>query len=220
MTGLVGKVATLGLAGGLVSPLVLTNPKTEKGEKVRNLAVTTAGTAAITGLTLATKDFVARNPQTVEKVALKAGTFMEKAMKFVADKAPKVIDKIKTTKVGNKVLGVVSKVAKKAGEVIGKNANLKNVVQKVVDAVKNFGKMPTAQKGKVGLIVAGVTLLAAGALNLIKNHYKKEGAIEQKYDTLREDYERMLASNPIMDGRTGKPISFDDYCKAAQTYVR
>ena len=220
MTSLVGKIATVGLTGGLVAPLVLANPKTEKSDKVRNSAQTAVGVAALTGLTLATKDIVTRNPETVAKIATKTGTFIEKAIKFVAEKAPKVLDMVKTTKVGNKVLEVVSKVAKKAGEVIGKNANLKNVVQKVVDAVKNFGKMSTAKKGKVGLIAAGVALLTAGALNLIKNHYKKEGAIEQKYETLRADYERMLTLNPIMDARTGEPISFEDYCKAAQTYLK
>ncbi len=219
MAGLVGKVGTAGLVG-VASAIALRRTNTEGGEKRVNNFSTAAGLGALGGLAYAGKVLVKKNPQVVEKAALKTGTFIEKAIKFVADKAPIVLNKIKSNKFGKKALDVAAKVTKKAVNVVKNNSTLSKLANKATVAIKKFAGMSTAKKGKVGLIAAGVALLATLGLNLVKNHYKKEGAIEQKYDVLRADYEQMLATNPIMNGQTGEPISFDDYCKVAQTYVK
>ncbi len=219
MTGLVGKIGTVGLVG-VVAATAFQKANTEGAEKRKNNLSTALGLGALGGLAYAGKEFVKKNPQVVEKAGLKATSFMQKVVNLASKNATKILEKVNNTKVGNKVLTSISK----AGSVLkGKLANSSlwgKISNKITNFIGKFNGMSAAGKGKFGLITAGVALLAAVGLNLVKNHYKKEGAIEQKYDTLRADYEQMLATNPIMNGQTGEPISFDDYCKVAQTYVK
>ncbi|MBR1461089.1 hypothetical protein IJ596_05605 [bacterium] len=220
MANLVGKMSALGMAGGVVAPLILTNPKTEKGEKVRNNAQTAAGMAALTVLPFAAKEIVSRNPQTAEKVAQKAGTLMEKGIKYVVENTPKVIAKMRKSKMGQKIVNVVAKAGLKVLDLFEKNPKIGNAAEKVVNALEKFSKSSTATKGKIGLIAVGAAALLAGVNKLFKNYYKNEGKIEQKYEDLRAKYERWVKVAPIMDAQTGKPISFEQFCVMAQTYVK
>jgi hypothetical protein len=62
--------------------------------------------------------------------------------------------------------------------------------------------------------------LTTAAVKLFKNHYKTEGAIEQKYDDLRDKYNRMAKTCPIKNARTGEVISFGDFCEMTQTRLK
>ena len=224
MANLVGKMSALGMAGGVVAPLILTNPKTEKGEKVRNTAKTATGMAAIIATPFAVQGFVSRKPEVAEKVAAKAGTLIEKGLKYLADKTPVVVNKIKTSKVGKKALEVLDKPGRKVvgalKDALKKSPKAEGIVDKVVKAFKEFPSLPAVKKGRVGIAVAGVALLATAAAKLLKNYYKNEGKIEQKYEDLRAKYERWVKVSPIMDAKTGEPISFEQFCVMAQSPLK
>ena len=188
----IGKLATYGLMGGVVTATVV-KPKTKAGEHLQNKAGTALGLGLLATTPYLAKQAVKANPKLAEKVAFKTGTFIEKAAKYVAEKAPKVVAKIKGTSVGEKALKglktFVKNVAKKTGKFLNSNPKYKiavrNVVKKVANGIEKFAKAPTAAKGKYALIAGGVALLAYTALKGITNYYKKEGAIDQKYADMK-----------------------------------
>ena len=222
MNSMVGKIATYGTLGVIPGMVVLSNPKTEKGEKVKNRVTSTAGLVALGVTPSMVKDIVARKPELAGKVYAKTGTLLEKAGEYVAKKAPVVFKKIRSTKVGKKVTNKIIKGMINVLEKWEQNPSMRSakIADKVANALEKFAKMPTAQKGKVGLIVAGIALLTTAAVKLFKNHYKKEGAIEKKYDDLEVKYNRMVEAFPIKNARTGEVISFEEYCKMVQTPLK
>jgi hypothetical protein len=60
------------------------------------------------------------------------------------------------------------------------------------NGLKTFAKSSTAKKGAIGLVAAGVALLAYAGIKTITNYYKKEGAIDQKYKDM-EVMDKILA---------------------------
>ena len=188
-----GNVAGYGILVGTTAIVAGIKPKTQKGEHLNNKARTAIGLGGVAFLPYAAKKAAKANPVLVDKIALKTGTFIEKAAKYVAKNAPKVVAKIKGTKVGAKVLDGLKtfavKVAKKTGKFLNSNPKYKiavrNVVKKVANGIEKFAKAPTATKGKYALITGGAALLAYTALKGVTNYYKKEGAIDQKYADLK-----------------------------------
>ena len=234
---------SVGSGAALVSSAV-SKPKTQKGEKRLNNISTAAGLGAVTALGIVGKDLLkttkatsfekvgkyiektaeyakkAANSDTVKSVKEHVSIVAENAKstkvgKAVADGISKVINKAKTTKAGKAVTEVLTN----AINTVKSNKILKNAVTKIGEYVNKFTKAPTAAKGKYALIGAGAALLAYGTYKLVANFFKKEGAIDQTYNDLREQYKHMVQYHPITDARTGKPISFDEYCVAVQTKV-
>lgn len=226
----------------------ISQPKTEKGEHKRNVAETTASLAALGVITAATVKGVKNNPKLANKYFTKAGRGIEQGVAYVTNNAPKLVNKIRLSKAfqnvtiaANNVLNKVksskitqnitnsnlfnklsSKVTQDAKKLVNTVATkVKPLLNKASNSVTKFNALSTAKKGKFALVAVAAGLLAYAATKGIANYLKKEGAIGQKYDTLRDEYELMLASgHPITDARTGQPISFDDYCKAAQTMLK
>jgi hypothetical protein len=224
----VGKLATMGLVGGTVAGASLVQPKTKNGENLANKFNTALNLGALTATPFLVKELIKANPRTSVKVAQKAGSLIEKGIEYVTklakgDTAKKVVsyvknvlEKVKGTKIGGKVVEKIGSVVKN----IASNASVQKVVTKATQALEKFVQSPTTKKGKIGLIAAGVALLAYAGIKTITKFFKKEGAIDQKYDDLHKQYERMVAIHPIMNAQTGEPISFEDYCKYAQTFVK
>lgn len=239
MISAVGRLATMGLVGGTVAGTAVAKPKTQKGEHNLNKFQTAVGLGALTVTPFIIKEAVKSNPRTAVNVANKAGVAIEKGAKYAVEygkKAAEFVSKnknnkyvesatkvvkdlfntFKNSKIGKEVINVVKESVKK----IASNSTVQKVVVKAEKALKDFAKAPTTKKGKIGLIAAGAALLAYAGLKTITNYYKKEGAIDQKYDDLHKKYERMIAIAPIINAQTGEPISFKDYSKLAQTMVK
>lgn len=239
MISAAGKLATMGLVGGTVAGTAVAKPKTQKGEHNFNKFQTTVRLGALAATPFLIKEAVKANPRGTVKLAQHTGAAIEKGAKYAVEygkKAAEFVSKnknnkyvesatkivkdlfntFKNSKIGKKVINVVKESVKK----IASNSTVKKVVVKAEKALKDFAKAPTTKKGKIGLIAAGAALLAYGGFKIITNFYKKEGAIDQKYDDLHKKYERMLEIDPIINAQTGEPISFKDYSKLAQTMVK
>lgn len=235
MISSVGKLAGMGLVGATVTGASIIQPKTKKGEENLNKFQTAVSLGALTATPYLVKEAVKANPRTTVKIAQATGTAIEKGTEYAVkygkqgldyiakvlktergQKVVSFVNKLKNSKIGNKVVDAVSKVTKK----LASNETVQKVITKASEALKNFASSSTAKKGKIGLIAAGVALLAYAGFKTITNFYKKEGAIEQKYDDLHKKYERMLKIDPITDARTGEPISFYEYCKLAQSMLK
>lgn len=217
----VGKVVGLGTTVGLVGVTALGQPKTKSGEKFQNNMSTLAGLGVLGATPYLVKKGVNALPKEfTTKVVTRTGAGIEKAINYTTTKAPQIATKLKSSKIGTKILDYAGKAVAKVGNLIKGNATLSKIVNKGAQALEKFVKLPTASKGKYALIAAGIAILAQAAIHIIRNHDRKSGAIDQKYSDLRKEYEVMVNTKPIMDARTGEPISFDDFCKIAQTYVK
>lgn len=204
MNSAIGRIATMGLCGGTVAATAVAKPKTQKGEHNFNKFQTTVRLGALAATPFLIKEAVKANPRGTVKLAQHTGAAIEKgaeyavkygkqAAEFVSknknnkyvESATKVMKDLfstfKNSKIGKKVLDVVKKSAQK----VTSNNTVQNVVTKAANALKNFAKAPATKKGKIGLIAAGVALLAYGGFKIITNFYKKEGAIDQKYQDMR-----------------------------------
>lgn len=228
MISSVGKLASMGLVGGTIAGASIVKPKTKKGEENLNKFQTVTSLGALTATPFLVKEAIKTNPIATAKVEYHVGNGITKAAEYV-NKAikgetgskvvsfvSKLFNKVKTSTVGSKVVDAVSKVVKK----VASNNTVQKVATKVAEGLKKFSSATKIGKGKYALIAAGVSLLAYAGYKVITNFYKKEGSIEQKYDDLHKKYERMLKIDPITDARTGEPISFDEYCKLAQTMLK
>lgn len=216
-----GNAALLGMGAGSFVSSKFIKPKTQKGEHRINNVKTAVGLGVATVSPSIVNKIAKKNPKLVNKVADLLGKGIESATKFVNDKGPKLLEKLNSTKLGSKLVNVTSNLSKKFVNLLSKNNFAKKLLNKSSKALKKFAKASTNQKGKYALVAAGFGLLALGVVKMIRNHDRKSGAIDQKYSELRVKYETMLQSRkPIMDARTGKPITFDQYCVCAQTYLK
>lgn len=232
---MVGKVA-LGSFGALgvttaAGVYALKQPKTREGEHNKNQLGTVFGLGSLAATPYLAKSAAKTFPGLTGKVTMATGKGIEKAAGYVATKIPAaaekvaakmpgIISKIGSTKVGAKVIDIVSKGVSKVVNFVKNNKVMSTVAQKVATAAEKFGKLSTQQKGKYALIGVGIGLLATAAAKLITGHLRKSGAIDYKYDELYKDYRNMVATKPIIDARTGEPISFEDYCKYHQTMLK
>ena len=69
----------------------------------------------------------------------------------------------------------------KGAKKVGKTETGKNFITKALDKFVKFCELPEAKRGKYILLTAGVAALAGTAIHIIRNHDRKDGAIEQKY---------------------------------------
>ena len=197
MYSAVGKAVAMGAGCGSVAAVSCVKPKTQNGEHLQNKFTTVAGLGALAAAPYGVKYLIKNNPETAAKVFEKTGSFIEKAAKYTADKAPKLYEKIakskagqkaaeyikkgKTSSFGQKLTKYVAETFSKVKTYVAKNKTISNAATKIANAAEKFVKAPTAAKGKYALLAAGVGLLAYTAFKGITNYYKKEGAIDQKY---------------------------------------
>ena len=200
----VGRFTALGLCGGTVAAATAIRPKTQNGEHAANKISTAVGLGTLAATPYLVKQAVKANPALANKAIQYTGAGIEKAAEYVAKYGKKaaqsatgkkavgflskVFDKVKSTKIGSKVINTIKSGISK----IASNSTVKNIATKVADAAKNFMKAPTATKGKYALIAAGVGLLAYAGYKTITGFFKKEGAIDQKYKDM-EVMDKMLA---------------------------
>lgn len=203
MISAVGKLATMGLVGGTVAGATVAKPKTQKGEHNFNKFQTTVRLGALAATPFLIKEAVKANPRGTVKLAQHTGAAIEKGAEYAvkygkkaaeyAKKAAtsesgkkvvsfvqKVVSKIKSSKIGQTVLDKINKVG--SYKIKGKPVE---ILFDVATKLKKFIEAPTTKKGKIGLVAAGVALLAYAGIKTITNYYKKEGAIDQKYQDMR-----------------------------------
>ncbi len=185
----VGRLTTLGLCGGTVAAATAIRPKTQNGEHAANKISTAVGLGSLAAAPYLVKQAAKANPKLASKAIKYTGAGIEKAAEYVKKTAQsetgkkaasflsKVFDKVKTSKIGSKVINAVKSGISK----IASNKTVKNIATKVADAAKKFMSAPTATKGKYALIAAGIGLLAYAGYKTITGFFKKEGAIDQKY---------------------------------------
>ncbi len=195
----VARYGALGLVGGTIAGATI-KPKTRNGEHSVNKFSTAVGLGALAATPYLVKQAVKANPELATKVATKVGAGIEKATEYAAkaansDTARKAINyisaafhKVKSTKIGSKVVDAVTKFAKK----VASNKTVQNVATKASAALKKFAMESPAGKGKIALIATGFALLAYAGYKTITNFYKKEGAIDQKYKDM-EIMDKVLA---------------------------
>lgn len=199
-----GRLATMGLVGGTAVGTAVAKPKTQKGEHNLNKFQTTIGLGALAATPFLVKEAVKANPRGTVKLAQHTGAAIEKGAEYAvkygkkgleyikkaanSENGAKVIsnvkyavNKFKHSKIGKQIINSFSKFK----QIVGSNATVQKVVVKAEEALKNFAKAPATKKGKIGLIAAGVALLAYAGIKTITNFYKKEGAIDQKYKDMQ-----------------------------------
>ena len=183
----VSKALAYGTCGGLgLMAVAAAKPKTERAEKARNSIYTAADMGVLAATPFITKKVVSKNPQVADKVALKTGKTIEKVLKYLSESIPKVLKRLEAIKEGKKVIELCKTAGLQVVAFVKGSKVLSKVAQKVVVLLEKFAKAPAATKGKYGLIAGGVLLLTHLALKTIKNHYRKDGAIEQKYADLKK----------------------------------
>lgn len=196
----VGKAAVYGLCGGTIAGAVI-KPKTQSGEHAANKLSTGVTLGALAATPYLVKSIVTKNPRSTVKIANQAGKTIEKGIEYAAKYGKKALNsdfvqkncrglyvKFKNTKIGQKIINAVNKGIYK----ISSNKTVQKVVTKATEALKTFAKSSTTKKGAIGLVAAGVALLAYAGIKTITNYYKKEGAIDQKYKDM-EVMDKILA---------------------------
>ena len=183
----VSKALAYGTCGGLgLMAIAAAKPRTERAEKTRNSIYTAADLGALAATPYLVKEVVLRNPEPVKKVVLKTGNLIERIIVFFENKAPIIIERVRASKFGVRVLDALTRASEMVVVFVKKNEVLKNIAKKTIAVLEKFVAAPAATKGKYGLIAGGVLLLTHLALKTIKNHYRKDGAIEQKYADLKK----------------------------------
>lgn len=204
----VAKYGALGLVGGSIAGAAVVKPKTQKGEHALNKFSTAVGLGALATTPYLAKNLVKNNPESTLKIAHKTGAAIEKGTEYAVKYGKKVIEyaekgyehilrnekgkgainwtkhmfsKAKNSVIGKKIVNAVSKVVKQ----VASNKNVQKVATKAAEALKTFAKSSTTKKGAIGLVAAGVALLAYAGFKTITNYYKKEGAIDQKYQDIK-----------------------------------
>lgn len=196
----VARYGALGLVGGTIAGATI-KPKTRNGEHSVNKFSTAVGLGALAATPYLVKQAVKANPKTAVKIAHATGNAIEKGIKYAAKYGNKALDsdfvqkncrglyvKFKNTKIGQKVIDAVNKGIYK----VSSNKTVQKVATKAAEALKKFASSSTAKKGAIGLVAAGVALLAYAGFKTITNYYKKEGAIDQKYKDM-EIMDKVLA---------------------------
>lgn len=189
----VGKATVYGLCGGTIAGAVI-KPKTQSGEHALNKFSTAVGLGALATTPYLVKSIVTKNPRSTVKIANQAGKTIEKGIEYAAKYGKKALDsdfvqkncrglyvKFKNTKIGQKIIDAVNKGIYK----VSSNKTVQKVATKAAEALKTFAKSSTTKKGAIGLVAAGVALLAYAGFKTITNYYKKEGAIDQKYQDIK-----------------------------------
>lgn len=193
MISSVGRFGAMGLCGGTIAAAAVARPKTQKGEHNLNKFSTAIGLGSLAATPYLVKQAVKANPALATKVATKVGSGIEKAAEYATKYGQKAVNsaafnKVKSTKIGSKVIDAVTKVAKK----VTSNKTVQKVDTKTAEALKKFASSSAKQKGVYALAAAGVALLAYAGIKTITNFYKKEGAIDQKYKDM-EIMDKVLA---------------------------
>ena len=204
MNSAIGRIATMGLCGGAVAATAVAKPKTQRGEHNLNKFTTAVGLGSLAATPYIVKNVVKNHPVTSTRIAGKTGAVIEAGTEYAvkygkkaANYVSKSYDKIACTETGGKAIKILQKAFSKVkNSVFGKkltekiasglnkiksNVTVQKAVTKAAEALKNFASSSTIKKGAIGLIAAGVALLAYGGFKIITNFYKKEGAIDQKY---------------------------------------
>ena len=204
----VAKYGAVGLVGGSIAGAAVIKPKTQKGEHALNKFSTAVGLGALATTPYLVKNLAKNNPESTLKIAHKTGAAIEKGAEYAVKYGKKIseyaqnsrikilstetgakavgyikkaISAVKNSKIGQKVANVVSKYAKQ----VVSNKTVQKVATKAAEALKTFAKSSTTKKGAIGLVAAGVALLAYAGFKTITNYYKKEGAIDQKYQDMK-----------------------------------
>ena len=181
--------------------------RVKNAEKCANNLTTAAGAAILTGVPAAVVYTAKKKPELAAKVMTRTGKAIEKSAAYVAEKAPKLATKAANTKAGKYVIdkGTIlfnkakgTKAGAKIFEKIGNAFNkikswnvTKTIANKVGEYATKFAKAPAATKGKYALIAAGAGLVLYGLGKLVANHYRKDGAIDQKYNDI-EKFSQLL----------------------------
>lgn len=152
-------------------------------------------------------DDMLKNPHNViDEVSRSA----KKAAKKLKDAKQKLNVNIDAKTIQKK--GLISKLKTYVGGAIKKAKGTK--AYKIASkTVKDFMSKTPAQKGKIGLVAAGIALTASVIIRLIRNHNYNAGKIDQKYEDMKNNY-------PIIDAETGDVISKKDYEKMVNTYLK
>ena len=172
------KYGALGLVGGTVAGAAIGKPQTPKGEHATNKFETALGISALTATPYLVKELAKANPIATAKAEYKVAKGIEKVTEFVK----KATDTAAGKKVISKAKAIFNKaINTKIGKNIVANKTVKNIATKIAEGLKKFSESTKIAKGKYALIAAGVGLLAYAGYKTITNYYKKEGAIDQKY---------------------------------------
>ncbi len=154
--------------------------KAEKKEKFFNDLSTNVGVGSTVAAGYGAHALLKNNPKKAIQLYQATDKYLfmglEKASTFMG----KVINKIKGTKVGKKVADKTYNGLRKAV----KNDTVKRSLKKIMNSLEKVVNMSSAKRGKYALLGAGIALATGLVVKMIRNHDKKEGAIEQKYQDM------------------------------------
>lgn len=153
------------------------NSNAEKREKMRNNISTAAGTGAVLATGYGVRKFLQSNPEKAVKLYEAADKYIGAGLEKTFEGFSWVSNQLKKTKIGKKAVDSLYKGIQK----VAKTNTGKKVVKKILSFMDKADKMGAAKRGKYALVAAGLTLAAGLIISMVRNHDKKEGAIEQKY---------------------------------------
>ncbi len=155
----------------------------------------------------------------------KAGTKLIDKFAKVADseKVLKSIVKFRDTLNNSKVLNKVSKFVSKFPSPIKDIGRTAAVFAPLIVIAVQIGHMFNHQSVKAQVVNRNYEELKQAQQN-IKDHIADEKldatVVKKSISDLHKDYEKMLSNKPVMDAKTGEPITFEQYVKLATTFVK
>ena len=158
--------------------------KAKSQEKFANNFGTAVALAGTGGAAYAVNTVAKANPKKMVKLYKAADKYVTKGLDFAMTYGGKALEKINSTKIGNKITTKLGEWITKAGKKIGKTEKGKKVITKVIDAVEKFASSSSAKRGKYMLVAAGLAAVVGGAIHIIRQHDRNDGAIDQKYNDI------------------------------------
>lgn len=154
--------------------------------RAKNVEKTCNNLSTVAGLTIAgasaygVKKLVDVNPKTAKKVYLATDEYVRKGATRAAEYGNKALE---WANKNTKVKSLTDKLSGWIGKAVDKFTK-SDIGKNIVKKFNKFMKKSPANRGKYMLLAAGVTALAATVINIVRNHDRKDGAIEQKYNDI------------------------------------
>ena len=158
---------------------------------------TAAGLGTLAAGSLTLQYLSNKNPEYLKDIQNKTGKYVENAQNYIknqysqavnSEKGKEIIEQIKQkyselkkTDLGSKITEKFNSIAEK----IKSDKSVKKIIKEIDSKWHKFTKGRKFTKGKYALVAAGIGIVSYVAHKLISNYYKKEGAIDQKYQDMR-----------------------------------
>ena len=144
--------------------------------RINNIS-TAAGIAVTGALGYGVTHYITKDPAKARKIYQSTNKYANKGYDKALKYGKKALDYVNKNETVKKTTGKISEWLKK-----GLDAFSKTDIGKVVaNKLDKFSKLSGAKRGKYMLLAVGVAVLGGAIVNMIRQHDRNDGAINQKY---------------------------------------